>query len=39
MVDYIVGDPDDIVGQCGHDAVDDDDCWFIEDDYDDDDYY
>lgn len=31
MVDYIIGDPDDIVGQCGHDAVDDDDCWFIED--------
>lgn len=39
MVDFIVGDPDDVVGQCGYSAADDDDCWFIddepEDEYDD----
>ncbi len=36
MVDLIAGNADDIVGQCGHDPVDDDDCWFIDDeDYDD----
>ena len=38
MVDLIVGNADDIVGQCGHSAEDDDDCWFLDEE-DDDEYY